>query len=396
MKKSYLMIIAAAALLMSCSDTDKLTKEFTSTQPSEKIGFSIYSEKATRADQNSTNLYDFYETFDVYSWKTVGTETSLVFSHVPVHYFTTDAADGTVYTGAAKPSDEWGEYGEGKIWQTGWFYKDVRYWDKMASNYTFFAIAPYASTQTPALHVENTSANINIGADNDRYDINTEEQYHMTNEKKYKGFSKDYMLADKSESKFQNVQLVFHHILAKFNVKITLQDEYLGGSQDLTVTKLEVVNLENKGYFEYAGMTTKGWKTKEGEHQYLSFDTDYVIYSKDETKTKYSGYYWFQTLVFPQTLTCMAEGAQTEAPNGKYLYIEYTIGTEVFKAYYDLAYVFDSTLKTATNETAAGTYTFDQGSEYTLNILVGPAPIKFVATAATWNDENKSKELSVQ
>ncbi len=389
MKKSYLMI-AAVAILASCSETDKLTHEFSNTQQPEKIGFAIFSQKTTRADNetNSAQLYDYYKTFGVYSWKTVGSDQpASVFTNDPVHYFTADAADGVVYTSTAKPSDEWGEYGDGaNQWKTGWFYKNVRYWDKLASEYTFFAIAPYEADPSPDLHVDNSSNNITIGANDDRYDIDNEAKNEMSQYKKYYGFSKDYMLADKESTKFQTVQLEFNHILTKLNVQITLQENFKGGNQNLTITDLEIVGLENKGYFEYAGsMTMNGWKTKAGEVQTLAFPDDYAIYSKNATTTTYSGYYWFQTLVFPQTLTCMAEGAQTAAPAGKYLYIEYTIGTEVYKAYYDLANVFNSQLKPAHDEVAAGTYEFAQGSEYTLNIKVGPMPIEFEATATGWD-----------
>ena len=421
MKKSYLMI-AAVAILASCSDTDKLTHELANTKQPEKIGFAIFSQKTTRADadeNNSAQLYDYYETFGVYSWKTVGTDQpAAVFANDPVHYFTADAADDVVYASPAKPSDEWGEYGEGTgKWKTGWFYKNVRYWDKLASGYTFFAIAPYEANPSPALDVDNSSSNITIGADDDRYDIDNEAKNAMNQYKKYYGFSKDYMLADKETTKFNTVQLEFHHILTKLNVQITLQDNFKGGNQDLTITDLEIVGLENKGYFEYAGsMTTNGWKTEDGEVQTLAFPNDYAIYSKNAATTTYSGYYWFQTLVFPQTLTCMAEGAQTAAPAGKYLYIEYTIGTEKYKAYYDLANVFNSLLKPAqaavpysteeiaanpdlagqnkTDAVAAGTYEFAQGSEYTLNIKVGPMPIEFEATAEGW-DEKETVNHSV-
>ena len=390
MKRSYLMIAAAAALFAACAENEKLNNELITNSKNDKIGFSVYSEKTTRtADQNSTNLYDYYNEFDVYSWKTVGSTASPVFAHEPVAYFDADAADGVVYAGTEKPSDEWGTFGTGTgEWQTGWFYKDVRYWDKLASGYTFFAIAPYEATPAPALDVQNSYDNIKIGSSSDTYDINGEEKNAMTNEKKYYNFTKDYMLANKMTTRFQKVELNFHHILTKLNVKITLQDNYKGGNQDLTITDLEIVGLENKGYFVYTtNMTTNGWTTTANETQTLAFGTDYKIYSKDNQVTTYSGYYWFQTLVFPQTLTCMAQGAQTAAPAGKYLYIEYTIGTEVFKAYYDLANVFNSNLEPAQGEVAAGTYEFAQGSEYTLNIKVGPMPIEFEATATAWDEK---------
>jgi hypothetical protein len=432
MKKSYLMIAAAAALLTACSDSEKLTNEFSQPTQNNTIGFVTYSEKTTRADQsNSVNLYDFYKTFDVYSWKTVEGTTSSVFEHTPVEYFTTDTQGDVVYhTSPAKPSDEWGAQSS---WATnnfkGWFYESIRYWDKLATAYSFFAIAPYEATPDPALTVTNNSTNIAIGDANDYYDIRSEknlaiENSSIINEKRYFGFTKDYMLADKSATKNQLVTLTFHHILTKLNVKVFIQDTYTG-KQEVTIKDLKIVGLENNGYFAYnTNMTTNGWTTKAGttDNTYeLEIPEDYPI--KNNATKNYSGYYWIQTLVFPQTLTCKSNKAQSNNTglDDKYLYIEYTIGSETYKAYYDLCYTFNNSAKPisaavnytqeeadaynaehnltsgqdgfVTTETVkvpavtvATTYPLAQGSEYTLNIKVGPEPIVFDAEVNAWDN----------
>lgn len=388
MKKSIITIIAAASMLAACYDNVKLNNdpEFQPTA-NDMIGFSTYSEKATRAaDANSVNLYDFYKTFDVYAWKNSGADEQNVFNHVPVEYFTTDTQGTYVYkTAPAKPSTEWGA-----SWATsfkGWFYQEIRYWDKLATDYNFYAIAPYEPTPSPALAIANGDSNIKIGSASDTYKISTEKNLAgyptITNDKKYFGFNKDYMLADKSETKYQLVSLNFHHILTKFNVMITLTDKYIG-SQPFTIKELDIVGLEDEGYFVYGtNMTTNGWTTKSGSKYDIKLDKDFILKNVPESvedKTEYSGYYWLQTLIFPQTLTCAATGALTTPPASKYLYIEYSIGKEIFKAYYDLAYVFNNTLE------PNGTYNLKQGSEYTINIKVGPEPIVFDATASEWAD----------
>lgn len=391
MKKSIITIIAAASMLAACYDNVKLNNdpEFQPTA-NDMIGFSTYSEKATRASEtNSVNLYDFYKTFDVYAWKNSGADEQNVFNHVPVEYFTTDTQGTYVYkTAPAKPSTEWGA-----SWATsfkGWFYQEIRYWDKLAAGYNFYAIAPYEPTPSPALAIANGDDNIKIGSASDTYKISTEKNLAtlgdtLTKDKRYFGFKKDYMLAEKSETKNDLVILNFHHILTKFNVLITLTDTYTG-LQPFTVKELDIVGFEDEGSFVYNtdGMTKNGWTTKAGSTYNWKFDKDYILKNVPESetdKTEYSGYYWLQTLIFPQTLTCAAPGGLKEAPASKYLYIEYTIGDETFKAYYDLAYVFDNNL------TAGGTYPLEQGSEYTINIKVGPEPIVFDAKATKWADE---------
>ena len=381
-----MMIVAAAAMVAACSDTTtKLNNDFSKNQI-EKIGFSTFSEKTTRAaETNSVNLYDFYKTFDVYAWKTVATDTQSVFHHVPVEYFTEDTLGQYVYTAeGARPSDEWGINWKTEDRFHSWFYEDIRYWDKLADSYNFYAIAPFETTPTPALHIENGQSNIKIGADDDRYKVSTEKNLAInptiTNEKRYFGFNKDYMLADKFGTKFNLVSLNFHHILTKLNVKITLSENYIG-AQTFTIKDLKIARLEDDAYFEFAGMTDNGWHTDSNSIYDIEIPGDYILKNVPANAVdtiEYSGYYWIQTLVFPQTLTCKATGPKIEAPEGKYLYIEYTIGDETYRAYYDLAYVFNNTI------TENGTYELEQGSEYTINILVGPELIVFDAKATKW------------
>lgn len=391
----YLMaLVAGAAIVASCSDTIKLNNEVRQTAQNERIGFVTYSEKATRAaDSNSVNLFDFHKAFDVYAWKTAVGGDQVVFDHTPVEYFTSQSTEGTyVYASDfSKLSQEWGD-----SWATdnnlkGWFYEEVRYWDKLASNYNFYAIAPYEPTPSPAITIANGDANITIGSDTTRYKVSTEKNLAnlgdttLTNEKKYFGFNKDYMLADKSSTKNQLVTLNFHHILTKFNVMITLTDAYKG-TQPFTIKELVIAGLEDEAYFVYdTAMDKNGWHTKSGSTYNLVDTADYILKNVPAGAAdtiEYSGYYWFQTLIFPQTLTCDTIGALKTAPNSKYLYIEYAIGNEPFKAYYDLAFVFGCTQDANNN-----TYDMEQGSEYTININVGPDPIVFKAQASKWDDD---------
>ena len=61
MKKSYLMIVAAAALFSACANEVIVDKTAMKTQD-QPFTFEAFADKTTRADQtNSTNLYDFYK-----------------------------------------------------------------------------------------------------------------------------------------------------------------------------------------------------------------------------------------------------------------------------------------------------------------------------------------------
>ena len=396
MRNRYLMVlVAGAAIVAACSDTINLNNEVRQATQNDKIGFVTYSEKATRAaDSNSVNMFDFHKAFDVYAWKTAVGGDQVVFDHTPVEYFTSQSTEGTyVYTSDfSKLAQEWGDSWATDTRFRGWFYEEVRYWDKLASNYNFYAIAPYEPTPTPAITIANGDYNITIGSDSARYKVSTEKNLAvigdttLTNERKYFGFNKDYMLADKSSTKNELVTLTFHHILTKLNVKITLTDAYKG-TQPFTIKGLTIAGLEDEGYFAYDTVSSKNiWFSKKDSTYSLTDTTDYILKNVPAgaaDTTEYSGYYWFQTLVFPQTLTCDTIGELATAPNNKYLHIEYAIGNEPFERFYDLAYVFGCTTKEANNKT----YNLKQGSEYTINILVGPEPIVFKADASKWADD---------
>ena len=173
---NMMVLVAGAAIVASCSDSTKMNHEVRQTAQSERIGFVTYSEKTTRADEtNSVNLYDFYKTFDVYAWKNANSQVQSVFNHIPVEYFTEDTVGTYVYKQSpAKPSIEWGDDWKTANNRKGWFYEEVRYWDKLATSYNFYAIAPYEVNPSPAIHIEDGQDNITIGSDSARYKVSTE------------------------------------------------------------------------------------------------------------------------------------------------------------------------------------------------------------------------------
>lgn len=408
MKQNILFTAVIAISFTACTSTDSF-REINTPQENGSIKFAAYSEKATKAndESNSNHLYDFYKAFSVYGFKTVNGTASPVFSNDPVEHFSDDVKGTYVYNGdGEKPSDEWGtDWANNSL--HSWFYEDVRFWDKLATAYSFFAIAPYAATHSPALTVADNLSNIQIGKPAqgeqaaDLYDITTEKNLAnpLTQDRKYFGFYKDYLLADKNTTKGSLVDFDFHHILTKFNVKISLQQSFIG-RQVVKVDLIEIVGFENNGYFVYnTSMTTNGWQTS-GTTYSLSNPTDYALanYDKDQNSSftqNYSGYYWFQNLIFPQTLTCTATGAKSalaDVSGDKYLHIIYYIGNEKYEAYYNLAYIFNPQLLPAEGQTPAGTYELAQGSEYTIDIKVGPEPIIFDAEVnSAWTVVNAAE-----
>ena len=172
MKKSFILI-AAVAMMASCSDN--AVKDVADEQKAEQaLSFSAYADKVTRGT-NSTALNDFYTVFGVYGWKTVaktegtGTEEKPVFENTPNEYFTAKASGEVVYDADGEdPEMEWSLANM----YPAWYYESIRYWDKMATSYQFFAIAPYEANPTYA--VEANANNITIATADSKYDISKE------------------------------------------------------------------------------------------------------------------------------------------------------------------------------------------------------------------------------
>ena len=136
MRKSIYILAAAATMLVSCAETEKINNDLKDTTEPKAIGFSSYSEKATRGDASvSTNLEFYHNTFAVYGTKQSKNDAT------DIQYLFGGAAtaagvqDGVTcsYLDPAKPS----ELGD-------WRYDDPRFWDKQA-DFDFIAYAPAAS-----------------------------------------------------------------------------------------------------------------------------------------------------------------------------------------------------------------------------------------------------------
>ena len=78
MKKSYFLMAAAAMMFAACSQSDVLN-EVQVQEEAQAIGFSTYSGKVTRAENNSnstitSDLYSHHDDFKVWGYKNTYTE----------------------------------------------------------------------------------------------------------------------------------------------------------------------------------------------------------------------------------------------------------------------------------------------------------------------------------
>lgn len=365
MKRNYVMMAMAAAMLASCAQTG-LVEEIAE-EPQKAIGFSTFVDKATRA--NSTKLNDFYKTFKVYGWKSIDNKNTWqnVFDNVTNEYFTSDVAGSEVYT-SGKPSKEWTV---SDPFTKSWYYEGIRYWDKLATHYQFCAYTPIIATGEVAATPEGV---IKIGTETAPITVDDKNlQESPTDALIYTGFNCDYMTAV-STAQNTEVDLDFTHELAKLNVKVQKDDNSYKSSQTLCVSTLEILHLNNKGYFVRNATQPKTWTVStpstEGTFE-MGSGTKYLA-----NPGTHNGNFVIEQLLLPQSIRKETEASSITEFDEACVHITYTIGTEEFNGYYALSNIFDP---------SADQFSFEGGKEYTLTITVGPNPIHFTPSVTVWS-----------
>lgn len=283
--KKYLFILATAAIVVSCSDMDTFKKDI-QTGNEEAISFASYSQPATRAENsNATHTWDFFThhtTFEVWGYK--NTEAGAVFSRDVVTVAeAVSPATGYTYT-----------------------YSPLRYWDKAATTYYFYAAAP-SNANWEFTGVDNIASQ-NAGYFTTTSTLTGSNLISTPGADLLNSFKdatdKDKLIAeprpvDKTKFGTEPVQLNFIHILSKLNVSIKKDDAKLA-NQTVTLKSIEIKNLYNKGNFDehtvvanLANGSNARWeKDANATNVTYAFNTDNEI-----TATKK---YYIESLVIPQ------------------------------------------------------------------------------------------------
>lgn len=403
MKKSYLMIAAAAALFAACSSNDTF-KETVAEQ--QAINFSTFTQKATRAENSSKdytlNLEDHHLSFKVWGYK--NTSATPVFDGEQVSYA-----------------------------NSAWGYTNTRYWDKAATHYYYYACAPY-DANTPFTFNGFVAAPANATTEQITASKNSQDDGYFTittsynkagdnispknsttaqttwKDAKTSGTDNattdvDLMIADVchltgAQLTWGTVQLNFIHILSRLNVTLKYSDDFATANTNndiITVNNITIGHMKNAGTFNenqtltagttLASGTNERW-TATGDNNY-SYNIGYDV--TDDAN------YVIEALMIPQTAALeeitldgtKVIGGTEESP---YLYINYTIWNfnkskgETFEVYYNLATIFKIT--------GTGVLAFNEGWQNTLNITMDPKVITFDANVAPW-DDNEDEDLVV-
>lgn len=340
MKKSFIILAAAALVLTGCSNND--VKDNIETEV--PMNFQPYSENITRSTTNG-NLEAYHSKFGVWAYKTV----SDTKKDVMIHYEVDKQGTETV---------TWKYDGVGTN-------QYLKYWDKAASKYNFYAYAPYTST------VQLTASNtIQIASGQYAANENIQSTWATTlNTAKFSGIgagstsaSTDWMVAtpyERTPVTTDIVSLEFKHILSKVVVRIKKKDQF--------TPKITVKTASLSGVYGTGSYNGTAW-TASGEKVNINCLSNTELPATESTDTP-EEYYTLESLVIPATTTPTFN-------------IKYTIGNDP-----EEFIVTNAEIKTITD--------FASGYNYLITVTVGPDPIEFDATVTDWDDADNS-EVTVE
>lgn len=344
MKK--LLLLAAVVSLVACS-SENVRNDIESNEVS--IDFTnVFIEKNTKAViKNADDLKT--PGFGVFASKTDSKGTSQVFGQL-----STEANAGTKVSFS----------------NNAWNYTHLRYWDKEATKYDFYAYAPY-----------NTITN-NVGVlGNVTWDVTS-----PTNSFKIEGFKQKTTQSDMIDILTQlgvevqraaynkadpdKVDFTFYHILSNINIQIAISDalETDKTNNPVTVTKVSLGAIKMDG--DYKSVSNAYTWVLASQPNTATFNATanngVVLPSTSLSSTTYANVPGLTDLLFiPQTL-----------PNGnndKYVIeIEYKIADEVFSR----TIALNDFTKTVDQQSVNSTK-WESGYLYNYHLIIGPDPIEF-------------------
>lgn len=390
MRKNYLMLAASALMFAACSQ-DALVdegQEIIKKGGDVAIAFGTYSNNAVKAlgeagpDGTAENssakktwaLENYNKTFTVWGNKNVdeGTETNpTVFFKTPVTY--NESATGT---------------------DPQWVYTPLRFWDKSANFYRFFAVSPTDDAKWSTVADLSTTKMDGVTEVKFKYETYAADGKTLAQNSQPTGQGDDVFSANtdlmisnditnwRQVDGTQKVLLEFNHILSRLNIAVkkgsNLTAEKNGGVEPIVkLTSLTVVNLKKTGKFNESNTVTHGtlalgtadrWNTTDGtvdntgvgvafnnQDKPSSFNgnkdaviSDAVfVKASDATaatniiSTTYN--YVYQGLVIPQSVEyegVKIDGSNKDDLEKPYLKISYTIDGEPFTSYFNLAQLF--------------------------------------------------------
>lgn len=366
MKKSYLMMAAAATMFAACTQAD-FVNDIPASAPKAIDFKSPFIGKSTRAAENSSSnytlrFYDHHQNFKVWGYKNVST--APVFDGRVVNVTLGEGAGSEIYR----------------------YEGDLAYWDESASSYQFYAAAPANHNwifKAPTSLTDQDQGSFSTTVSLEDVSIHNDQGSHMT----ALGDEEDLLIAAPCQPTIgETVGLEFVHILSRLNIIISKKS---GMKEEVRSYEVSVKNIQKEGSFNEADAAANpagsyGRWTATGEKGIYQAKNDLGALVQEGVER-----HVIQTLVIPQAVTSKGialNGSDVTAASDPYLYVKYGVANgidgegkttfEIFEKYYNLAQIF--------GVTTGSTLSFNEGWENTLTLTIGPATIDFKASVATW------------
>ena len=397
--KRLFILSAAVAALASCSNSEVITEVNEPQVPDKAIAFETFSSNATRESAENSGatttegLEKHHSNFSVWGYKDVAGSDISVFNRRTVSHSSST-----------------------------WTYSPIRFWDKGANSYKFYACAPAdAGTSNNVFTLKETSQSTNTGYAEAYYfttgtvTLQAETLDKTTYSEEYKNSASspdlqntDYMIASKCEynnvatAASSSVQLDFNHILSRLNITVQkarkTQDEDAFKKATVSLKELSVHNMILSGSFDEGTAipsgtlvdgTTIRWNTS-------SQNATSTSYTANTLTVEENPQYVLQSLVIPQTVAyeeVKLDGTVNNSAIGNsnkpYIYIKYNIKSgdtdtgETFVRYINLAKAFG---KSSENESVA----FNEGWQNTLHITIDADVISFKTEVYKWDTKHEN------
>lgn len=408
MKKSYLMIAAAAAMFAACSSNDTF-KEIVDNNENVLIGFETFHEKATRAtatDEISgpTNFTKAHGGFGVWGFK--GSPANIVAaSGTPA---VVNISDDTKFTPVFENVQVW--YVNESTPSRGFTYAVPKYWDKNME-YTFFAYAPYDKDNATLdltkgiITIDDIASIQDISANNS--ETGEALVYSGTNTTSVTdylmaSYEYDQKLNTTNQSslsytlKGQTVGFTFGHMLSKLQINLQASEAY-SGVKTLTVNSLSIENMPTSASTK-ASFTQTSPTAPAGAYTPSSYTTSLNVIGTGGTST--AGL----TILKNGSLsgeTVTAPTAQNQAFN-YYVAPNTPTGTDhdkyLLNISYKITYVDDVEEDVVIEDVdlSSKLASLLQNNSYTLTIKVGLNQIYFTVDAVNGWSAQTAQEIEVK
>lgn len=345
--------------LSACSDNEKINGS-----DEMEIGFNnalIGKQTRNAGEMTTATLATDGNTMEVWGWKTYnGTETQ-VFKEQEVKY-----------NKNSKQST------------TNWEYTPIKYWDKAASKYAFYAVAPN-STKWDISAAKKISLSL---AGEELVQI-LEDKNGASAVASGDAEAIDYLVATKIEGKptdlaANDVAFTFNHILSKFEVFVMTTEEFTKATYpNIELTKLSV---QLEGMLPNYAQGTEGVVTASGDawSGTAMASGDYTCFKADGTN--------ITNLKLTQTAQSLAKylvaptAANTSYKDKFLVSVEYTINYSATESEHFVSE--DNKIANLTK--------FEQDTYNTLTVTVGPQAIYFDVLTVNGFEDGENADISVE